>query len=96
MYTLVSYCLNAVRVHTSSHYHGYGAYVTFLWHNSFYNVLPDPSLGLGLELIEVGYSSPNIIYNNQAQGVLVAEIFDPRPVFYIVPIPTHTFCHNMS
>ena len=29
-------------------YHGYGAYFTFLWHNAFYNVLPDPSLGLGL------------------------------------------------
>ena len=45
---LVSYGLDAVRVRTSARYHGYGAYFTFLWHNSFNNVLPDPSLGLGL------------------------------------------------
>ena len=45
---LVSYGLNAVRVRTSARYHGYGEYFTFLWHNSFNNVLPDPSLGLGL------------------------------------------------
>ena len=38
----------SARVRTSARYHGYGAYFTFLWHNSFYNVLPDPSLGLGL------------------------------------------------
>ena len=37
----------SARVRTSARYHGYGAYFTFLWHNSFYNVLPDPSLGLG-------------------------------------------------
>ena len=45
---LGSYGLNAVRVGTSARYHGYGAYFTFLWHNAFNNVLPDPSLGLGL------------------------------------------------
>ena len=46
---LGSYGLNAVRVRTSARYHGYGAYFTFLWHNAFNNVLPDPSLiGLGL------------------------------------------------
>ena len=43
-----SYVLNAVRIRTSARYHGYGAYFTFLWHNAFNNVLPDPSLGLGL------------------------------------------------
>ena len=38
----------SARVRTSARYHGYGAYFTFLWHNWFYNILPDPSLGLGL------------------------------------------------
>ena len=34
VYTLVSYGLNAVCVHTTSaRYHGYGAYFTLLWHN---------------------------------------------------------------
>ena len=45
---LGSYGLNAVSVRTSARYHGYGAYFTFLCHNAFNNVLPDPSLGLGL------------------------------------------------
>ena len=45
---LGSYGLNAVRVRTNARYHGYGAYFTFLWHNAFNNVLPNPSLGLGL------------------------------------------------
>ena len=44
---LGSYGLNAVRVRTSARYHGYDEYFTFLWHNAFNNVLPDPSLGLG-------------------------------------------------
>ena len=29
-------------------------------------------------------------------GVPVAEIYDPRPVFYIAPIPTHPLRHNAS
>ena len=45
VYTLVSYGLNAVRVRTSARYHGYGAYFTFLWHNSFNNVYQTLPLG---------------------------------------------------
>ena len=33
-------------------------------------------------------------YNKQ--GVPVAEIVDPRPVFYIAPLPTHPLRHNVS
>ena len=79
---LGSYGLNAVRVRTSARYHGYDAYFTFLWHNAFNNVLPDPSLGLGLACeTTVGWHwtfSTSQVYTAESIRAAMLMIFNHR------------------
>ena len=75
-----------------------GDLVAALFHHYPQFIFRDPKLPLMTNPRRSRNCYRIVLLYRITQGVPVAEMFDPRPVFYIAPLPTHYVitCHIMT